>query len=420
MKTYRPEILEAIRLQKEGQTEASRQLILSYLHEKEDMIDALLWLARASDQPREAIAAAELAFIIAPDNEIAQRAVTSVAQKFAGKDLRAPQFELLRLTGMTEAQARSVYWPFKKLNAPIGVLLDEKKITMQDLIWAADNVQDGLIKQAARTILLTQLHQGDLKAPPKPLKALEGRENLEYRERVASVNTGIYLGFVVALAILTMVLWIGSSFFNWTDNGWVTPLNLAAFVIAFILLRLADRATNEMVNYKTGRRGERRVLDLLRAYLASPWVLVHNLEWPNRKWGDADIILVGPGGIWCLEVKNYSTRTRNIGDRWQYKSRFGWRNTSKHPGKQARRTAQTVQTYLQNHNVLVRWVQPVVVWAGEDDLLTVEDPAVPVWKLGELETQLEILWRQEKVPTEEIDKAVALFETIIRKAHEKK
>jgi len=60
------------------------------------------------------------------------------------------------------------------------------------------------------------------------------------------------------------------------------------------------------------------------------------------------------------------------------------------------------------------------VWAGEDDLLTVEDPAVPVWKLGELETQLEILWRQEKVPTEEIEKATALFETIIRKAHEKK
>ena len=420
MKTYRPEILEAIRLQKEGRTEASRQLILSYLHEKEDMVDALLWLARASDQPREAIAAAELAFIIAPENEIAQRAVTSVAQKFAGKDLRAPQFELLRLTGMTEAQARSVNWPFNNLNAPIGVLLDEKKITARDLAWAVENIQDGIIRQAARTILLTHLHQGDLKAPPKPLKALEGRENLEYQERLASLKSGAYFGFTIALNIVFIILWIGSSFLDWSDNGWVAPFNLFVMVIIFILLRLTYRAANEMVNYKTGRRGERRVLDLLRAYLASPWVLVHNLEWPNRKWGDADIILVGPGGIWCLEVKNYSTRTRNIGDRWQYKSRFGWRNTSKNPGKQARRTAQTVQTYLQNHDVRVRWVQPVVVWAGEDDLLTVEDPAVPVWKLGELETQLEILWRQEKMPTEEIEKAAALFETIIHKAHEKK
>ena len=420
MKTYRPEIFEAIRLQKEGQTEASRQLILSYLHEKEDMIDSLLWLARASDQPREAIAAAELAFIIAPDNEIAQRAVTSVAQKFAGKDLRAPQFELLRLTGMTEAQARSVYWPFNKLNAPIGVLIDEKKITTRDLAWAVENIQDGLIRQAARTILLTHLHQGDLKAPPKPLQALEGRENLEYRERMYSAIAGVFMGIAVTLLLLAFGVTIGARLFKWPIIEWLTPINLLALLIAYIFYRLMVRSADEMDNYRTGRRGERRVLDLLRAYLASPWVLVHNLEWPNRKWGDADIILVGPGGIWCLEVKNYSTRTRNIGDRWQYKSRFGWRNTSKHPGKQARRTAQTVQTYLQNHDVRVKWVQPVVVWAGEDDLLTVEDPAVPVWKLGELETQLEILWRQEKVPTEEIEKAAALFETIIRKAHEKK
>lgn len=420
MKTYPPEITEAIRLHKEGQTEQSRQLLTSYLHEKTDVIDALLWLARTSDQPREAIAAAELAFIIAPENEIAQRAVTSVAQKFAGKDMRAPEFELLRLTGMTETQARAVYWRIRHLNAPIGILLDEKKLTISDLAWATQNAYDADIRQAARTILLTKLHDGDLKDPPKAMKVLEGRENLEYHERMASLKAGIYIGVAIGLIALAFILTTANIFLNWTSKGWINFFSLIAFVISMFTLYLSDRSSNEMVNYKAGRRGERRALDLLRASLSSPWVMVHNLEFPDRKWGDADIILLGPGGVWYLEVKNYTTLTRNIGDRWQYKSRFGWRNSSKHPGKQANRTAVNIKNYLENHGVRISWVKPVVVWAGEDDLLTVDDPAVSVWKLGDLETQIEDLWRKEKFPEEEIQKATAIFEEMIRKAHEKK
>jgi hypothetical protein len=415
MPQYPAEITEAIRLHKEHQPGQSREVLSRFLVDQPNTINALLWLAKTTDQPRQAINAAELVFSLDPTSEVAQRAVAAVSQQWPQEAKQSPEFDLLRLTGITEMQSRGVNWPFKGLNRPIGILLDEKKIDLKDLAFAAENAYDPYLKQAARTLLLKYLLQEDLKEQPKPMRFIDGRENLEYHERLASLNSGFLLGVTLTLWLVAVVADISNRFLHYADPNIFT---LSYFIYAFLsyfLLRSADRATNEMVQYKIGRRGERMAIDTLRASLRSPWVMVHNLEWPNRKWSDADMIVLGPGGIWSFEVKNYTTLTRNIGDRWQYKSRFGWRELSKHPGKQARRTAMNVKDYLENHNIPVCWVQPVVLWAGEENNLIVEDPAVPVWKLSEVETRLEDLWRQQRLNEEQIRQAAELFEGMIQK-----
>ncbi|MDD5370574.1 MAG: nuclease-related domain-containing protein [Anaerolineaceae bacterium] len=58
--------------------------------------------------------------------------------------------------------------------------------------------------------------------------------------------------------------------------------------------------------------------------MRSPWAIFHNLSWQNRKWGDVDFVLVGPGGMWVFEVKAYRRMVRVLDDHWQYKSRWGW------------------------------------------------------------------------------------------------
>lgn len=204
------------------------------------------------------------------------------------------------------------------------------------------------------------------------------------------------------------------------------PLGYAAGIgfIAFLLVGypgtpLLEHLMEQNDQLRSGQAGEQKVRDVLHVSLPHPWVLIHNMEWPERKWGDVDLILIGTGGVWAFEVKAYTTPTRNLGERWQYKSRWGWRNHSKSPGKQAKDNARKVKDYLDLHGVNVKWVNPIVVWAGDDTALTIEDPAVPVWRLSELSERIEELWRGQKLDEAEIQKCVEILEEALNKVKAK-
>jgi hypothetical protein len=136
------------------------------------------------------------------------------------------------------------------------------------------------------------------------------------------------------------------------------------------------------------------------------------------KVGDVDLILVGLGGIWAFEVKAYSGQIRNVGDRWQRKARWGWRKLTSHPGRQASRNAARLKEYLEGQDVNVRWVQPVVIWAGEQGVLTVEDPATPVWDLEELSDHIEDLWQSKSLTEETVQQAVGVLDQAVRTSEE--
>jgi hypothetical protein len=134
----------------------------------------------------------------------------------------------------------------------------------------------------------------------------------------------------------------------------------------------------------------------------------------NRKWGDVDLILVGPGGVWAFEAKAYSGQIRNIGDRWERKWRWGWRMFTSHPGLQARHNAARLNEYLKGKGVNVLWVQPVVTWAGEAGSLIVEDPAMPVWSLAGLPSHFEELWQSGNLPDETMQRVVDILERAVQ------
>lgn len=169
-------------------------------------------------------------------------------------------------------------------------------------------------------------------------------------------------------------------------------------------------------NYRKGREAEQKVLDILRVSLQAPWIIFHNLAWPHRKMGDLDLVLLGPGGGWVLEVKGYTRPTRVRGDQWQYKSRWGWRTMRKHPGQQARRNAVALKDYLEQKGFHPGWVQAVVVWAGDEDLLEVHDPQTPVWKLSEISERLLELWVKDKWPEVQITRATEALETMLSRS----
>jgi hypothetical protein len=119
---------------------------------------------------------------------------------------------------------------------------------------------------------------------------------------------------------------------------------------------------------------------------------------------------VGVGGVWAIEVKGYTSPIRNIGDKWQYKNKFGWWKLGTHPGKQARRNAMRLKNFLDLKGINPGWVQPVVLWAGED--IQIDNPGTPVWKLSELPNITE-LWKSNKLTVEQVAQIkVILRETL--------
>ncbi len=149
-----PLLTEALRLYRAGQSDHSRRILHDLLKSDPHLMHALLWLARVSSDDREAIAAAELALSLQPDNEIAQRAVAALRCRNLDPSASESKLEVMRLTGMTLSQARAVTWPFRGLNRPLGVLADEGKLTLKDLAYAVEAAREQPLKQAARTLLL--------------------------------------------------------------------------------------------------------------------------------------------------------------------------------------------------------------------------------------------------------------------------
>lgn len=106
-----------------------------------------------------------------------------------------------------------------------------------------------------------------------------------------------------------------------------------------------------------------------------------------------DLILVGPRGVWAFEVKAYRGEIRNRGDHWERKGRWRWHTLSKQPGRQAKRNAASLNEYLGQQGIKCGWVQPIILWASEGGSLTLQDPAVPVWRVHEIQEHIEELWQ---------------------------
>jgi hypothetical protein len=425
---YPTEVTEAIQLYRAGRQQESRDRLRDFLLQQPGHVQALLWLARVTPDSQEAVAAAELALKLDPGNEVAQRAVVVVRERAGEPPGQAPeQAELSAAvtlsTGMTLTQARAVMWPFRDVNRPIGEALDDGTITLGDLGWALEKARDTRIRDAARTILLTHLVGAELAEPHPPLEIVVASRFSERQERRSTLMFGLLAGIVFLLtaeyAIAVVVVEIARRVYNWKLPAWWNCLApLAALGLVWLSMQLANRYADRADQYRTGRLGEEKVLDVLRYSLDGRWTLFRNFEWPSRKWGDVDLILVGPGGVWAFETKAYAGQIRNIGDRWERKWRWGWRRLTTHPGHQARRNAARLNEYLKGRGVNVPWVQPVVTWAGEASSLIVEDPATRVWSLAELPDHVEELWQSRNLPDETVQRVVGTLSRAAQAAQE--
>src|SRR5436190_8158216 len=74
----------------------------------------------------------------------------------------------------------------------------------------------------------------------------------------------------------------------------------------------------------TRSTAERSIFEVIRADLDDSWIALHSLglvTHPRKPWAEVDFVLVGPPGIFCLEVKGQLVSRRD--GKWVFTNRNG-------------------------------------------------------------------------------------------------
>jgi hypothetical protein len=155
----------------------------------------------------------------------------------------------------------------------------------------------------------------------------------------------------------------------------------------FLMDRVINRLDKEIENYRRGEEGEDKVVEKARQALDGNWVLFRNVVLPGRRQADLDIVLVGPPGVWAIEVKTLRGHYRNVGEAWLYQAGSRWKRMRKSPSGQASAGARALKNFLRADGIKT-YVPEAVAWADQTGCITLEDPTVPVWTLDRLEDEL--------------------------------
>src|SRR3954452_18934163 len=67
----------------------------------------------------------------------------------------------------------------------------------------------------------------------------------------------------------------------------------------------AERLMRRAEMFERGALGEERTAATLRE-LPAAWTALHDVRWPGRRFANIDHIVIGPGGVFVVDSKNWS------------------------------------------------------------------------------------------------------------------
>jgi hypothetical protein len=134
--------------------------------------------------------------------------------------------------------------------------------------------------------------------------------------------------------------------------------------------------------YGGGLAGEKQVAKLLSGTLSDDYWLINSLYLHNGG-GDIDHVVLGPGGIFVLETKNWSGTISCNGDEWQ---RAGRGNFKGSPSQQVKRNTAAIKNIIDSSpfRSLGISVEGIVVFTNNHATLHINNPAVPILRLSQL------------------------------------
>ncbi|MBK9945534.1 MAG: NERD domain-containing protein [Kouleothrix sp.] len=308
---------------------------------------------------------------------------------------------------MSLDEAWRVRWPFDT-REPMGAMFDRGTLTRSKLQWAAEKAKWPEVRRAAQT-LIEELERRTAAAPaptqaapppaqptapaptiprPTPTTAPASAEPPRYGARVVVASEYLeeqetfhgwllayYAGLGVAVAMLTLntIFWLIRG-----QSAWLTALSLMANIVAWVWFAVVVRRQIQKVrSYRAGRKGEEQVVELLRQALDSRWTIYRNLQLPDRR-DDLDLVLVGPGGVWAVQVKATGAPLRVQGGRWEVKRGGQWVAAKPDPGAQVKGQAKRLNDFFKCSGIN-RYVEAAVALAESQPFDKFEGSPIPVW-----------------------------------------
>jgi hypothetical protein len=107
--------------------------------------------------------------------------------------------------------------------------------------------------------------------------------------------------------------------------------------------------------------------------------LYRSLQLPDRT-SDLDLVLVGPGGAWCVQVKAYRTPLRYHAGRWETRLGQSWRpcDPALNPEKAVTSQALRLHDFLAREGVEC-FVERAITFAESVPPSDVAGSPIPVW-----------------------------------------
>jgi hypothetical protein len=369
----------------------------------------LEWAAKKAYDPRLK-EAAQVILDWKPSGAAAPAAIAKIQGK-------APKTKTPIRVGISLEDARSTAWPFGALRGQLmGTLSDTRQLSLKDLGYAADSAQDDRVRRAAIALMLVRLDQ-ELEEPPQlagiPRVVAAVRSYAERRQLSLAFLEGSICGVGLAVALAYFVYWLTR---ERPSTGprltlaevLASPESTVGFLVVMLLVasvlvlahfgidRIFKRLDQQIEAYRKGEEGEERVVEKARQALDGDWTVFRNVILPGRRRADLDIVLVGPPGVWAVEVKSLSGEYRNVGEAWQYRAGSRWRRMTRSPSRQARNGAIALKDFLRADGITT-YVPAVVAWAEQGGHVSIEDPTVPVWTLDRIEDELGNLWNGQRL-----------------------
>lgn len=129
-----------------------------------------------------------------------------------------------------------------------------------------------------------------------------------YSEQDKYLRKNIFTAKVYALYWITALIVIFLGSWKFLLNRDLSIIGAIYFLIFFFvpvtgLLLLFKRSDRKVVTYQSGQRGQRNTVNLLRLHLPDSYSVFAGLQLPLMR-GDVDVVVVGPNGIFSIEVKN--------------------------------------------------------------------------------------------------------------------
>jgi hypothetical protein len=338
--------------------------------------------------------------------------------------LQAKPFEL----GISLEDAQKTHWPFNPYKGEqMGSLVASKKLSLKDLGYAVESAWDPKVKRAAVALSLTRLKQviTEPENSDGKLNVVSGGRSFANWKQL---QLSYFQGFIIGVFFTVFIGWGIISFFGQAKKQSVangssfqdlisTPTGIIALVIVLLLFifsiwffnfiprKIEEKFEKQIENYRLGEEGEERVLQAILQVLDGNWTLFQNINLPGRNKADLDLVLVGPPGVWALEVKNYRGKYRNKGDHWEYRRGKVWKPLKSRPSQQALNGAARLGNFFKADGINT-FVTPVVIWATEEGTLEVENPQVAVWTYDRLSDELGNIWQKEKLSKSEQEKII--------------